>query len=127
MQRVCIGNLKEISNFTILKIILFILIILFGLNFTSFAQNRPSDPAARMVKFFPNPATTTISFEFQHGIDKSYSLELYNFMGKEISEFKITTQHIDISLSDFYRGVYIYQLRDKDGQILESGKFQVLK
>jgi len=48
-------------------------------------------------------------------------------MGKKVTEIKPVTQHIDVSLSDFYRGVYIYQLRDKDGQILESGKFQVLK
>jgi hypothetical protein len=32
-----------------------------------------------------------------------------------------------INLSDFPRGVYVYQLRDKTGRIVESGKFQVSK
>ena len=30
-----------------------------------------------------------------------------------------------VNLSDYGRGVYIYQLRDKTGRIVESGKFQV--
>jgi len=32
-----------------------------------------------------------------------------------------------ITLSDLFRGIYIYQLRDRTGQILESGKFQIIK
>ncbi len=27
--------------------------------------------------------------------------------------------------NDFYRGIYIYQVQDKTGRILETGKFQV--
>jgi hypothetical protein len=32
-----------------------------------------------------------------------------------------------INLTDFSRGVYIYQLKDKTGRMVESGKFQVSK
>ena len=34
---------------------------------------------------------------------------------------------ITIPLDDFYRGMYVYQLSDKDGKIIDSGKFQVVK
>ena len=121
---------KENCNFTTLKYILFILILLFGLNFTSFAQIKPAisgDPQAKILKFYPSPATTDITFEYQHGYDKSFSLQLYNFMGKKVFESPTTTQHINVSLADFYRGVYIYQLRNKSGKIVESGKFQIVK
>lgn len=111
-----------------MKRLLIISIVLFGLNFTSFAQTKiTGDPVAKLIRFYPNPATTAISFEFQRGYDKSYSLQLYNFMGKKIYELKTASPRINLSLTDFYRGVYIYQLRDKNGKIIESGKFQVVK
>jgi hypothetical protein len=125
-----IDILKEICIFTMLKYLLFILILLFGLNFTSFAQIKPAfagDAQAKLIKFYPSPATTDITFEYQHGYDKSFSLQLYNFMGKKVYELTTTSPHMTVSLSNFYRGVYIYQLRDRNGQILESGKFQIVK
>ena len=33
----------------------------------------------------------------------------------------------NINLTDYNRGVYIYQVRDHDGKVVESGKFQVSK
>jgi hypothetical protein len=111
----------------LLKYSFIILIILFGLNFTSSAQIKSTDPEAKLVSLYPSPATTVISFDFQNSADNSYDLLLFNFMGKQVYETKITGPHLDISLTDFYRGIYIYQLRDGDGRILESGKFQVLK
>ena len=121
---------KENCNFTTLKYILFILILLFGINFTSFAQIKPGfsgDAQAKILKFYPSPASADITFEYQHGYDKSYSLQIYNFMGKKVYELTTTSPHMTISLSTFYRGVYIYQLRDKTGQIIESNKFQIVK
>lgn len=80
----------------------------------------------RILKFYPNPATTTITFEFIGEVDKSYSLQLYNFMGRKLSETAATGQRTSFSLDGYYRGVYIYQLRDKYGRIVDSGKFQVV-
>ena len=110
--------------------IIYILILLIGINFTSFAQNRnpaEGDPIAKLIKPYPIPATTAINFDFQYGYDKSFSLQIYNFMGKKIVELPTLSPHIVMSLEDFYRGIYVYQLRDKEGKIIESGKFQVVK
>jgi type IX secretion system substrate protein len=111
--------------------IFYILILLIGINFTSFAQNKPSASGdnlpAKLINFYPNPASSTITFEFAKGYDKSYSLEVYNFMGKKVYEVKRTPTRIIINLDDFFRGVYIFQLRDKNAAIVQSGKFQVVK
>ena len=48
-------------------------------------------------------------------------------MGKKVYEVKRTPTRISINLDDFFRGVYIFQLRDKNGVIVQSGKFQVVK
>ncbi len=113
-----------------LKYLLLILILILGLNFTSFAQTKSAvagDAQAKLIRFYPSPATTDITFEYQHGYDKSYSLQLYNFMGKKVYEQSTTSQRMTIPLNSFYRGVYIYQLRSRTGQIIESSKFQIVK
>lgn len=48
-------------------------------------------------------------------------------MGKKVSELTASSQRINLSLSGFYRGVYIFQLRDRFGKIVDSGRFQVIK
>jgi hypothetical protein len=121
--------LKDSGNLAIVKRLSLILILLFGLIFTSFAQIKTpgSGDDAKYLKFYPNPATTTIAFEFVSDYDKSYSIQIYNFMGKEVYELKATSPIVTVPLDEFYRGMYIYQLRDGNGAIIESGKFQVIK
>ncbi len=113
-----------------MKRLLTILILLIGINFTSLAQSRPAaygDPVAKLIKVYPTPAYNAINFDFQRGFDKSFSLQLYNFMGKKVYEVRTTSQRFNLPLGEFYRGVYVYQLRDRNGRILQSGKFQLVK
>ncbi|HMK04648.1 MAG TPA: T9SS type A sorting domain-containing protein [Ferruginibacter sp.] len=111
-----------------LKKIIYIFILLIGITFTSFAQNKASgEPIAKLIKPYPIPATTVINFDFLYGYDKSFSLQIYNFMGKKVNEMNSIPQKITLPLDDFFRGIYIYQLRDKNGKIIDSGRFQVVK
>ena len=79
----------------------------------------------KIVKFYPNPATTNITFELPKG--SSYMLQIYNFMGKKVFEVKNAAAVNLVNLTDFNRGIYIFQLLDNTGKIVESGKFQVSK
>ena len=85
------------------------------------------DDGVKTVKFYPNPAVSFINFEFKKDYDKSYTLLIYNFIGKKMTELKPTEQKITVPLTEYYRGVYIFQLRDAQGNVVESGKFQVVK
>ena len=101
-----------------------------GLTLTCLAQTKPAATAenfGKIIKFYPNPATTAINFEFLSDFNKTFSLQLYNFMGKKVYETVPNSPAMYLSLDDFFRGVYIYQLRDKFGKIVDSGKFQVVK
>lgn len=84
---------------------------------------------AKVVKFYPNPATSFVNFELPNTVvDKSYTLQVFSFSGRKMTEVAITSNKITITLSnDFYRGIYVFQLKDKNGRIIESGKFQVVK
>lgn len=113
-----------------MKRIFYILIFIVCFHLNSSAQVKSSfinDNAVKSVKFYPNPAVSFINFEFEKNYDKSYTLFIYNFIGKKMVELKPTDQKLTVSLTQFYRGVYIFQLRDAQGNITESGKFQVVK
>jgi hypothetical protein len=85
------------------------------------------EPSVKIIKFYPNPATSFITFDFQQGYDKSYNLQIYNFIGKKVQEVNNVTPKTTVNLNDFYRGMYIFQLKDKNGKVIDSGKFQVSK
>ncbi len=97
---------------------------------TSEGQGRrePSpDLLQRVLKVYPNPATTFTKFEFQKGFDKGFTLQVINFLGKQVYEAKNMSSNLTLDLSSYTRGVYIYQLKDQSGKVVESGKFQVSK
>ena len=80
------------------------------------------------VRFYPNPATSFITFEdYFKKYDKNYNIQLFNFLGKKVYEFNLGDQKNIVNISDFFRGIYIFQLKDPTGKIVESGKFQVNK
>ncbi len=113
-----------------MKRIFYIFIFIAGFYFSSSAQVRSSSPgnfAVKTVKIYPNPAVSFINFEFSKLYDQSYSLQIYNFIGKKVADVKPTEKKIALPLTEYYRGVYIFQLRDKQGNIIEAGKFQVVK
>ena len=119
-----------INTFVVLKRIFYILLFNVAFHLTSTAQVKPASIAnedVKTVKIYPNPATTYINFEFDKNDLNSFSLLIFNFIGKKVEEVKIVDIKMTISLIDYYRGIYIFQLRDKQGNIAESGKFQVVK
>jgi hypothetical protein len=44
-----------------------------------------------------------------------------------VFELNSVTPKTIVNLNDFYRGIYIFQLRDRNGKVIDSGKFQVSK
>lgn len=81
-----------------------------------------------VLRFYPNPATTSITFDFQRSYDKGYSLQIYNaVIGRKMIEQNNLTDKTIVDLTNFTRGVYVYQLFDKTGKLVETGKFQVSK
>jgi len=120
-------KLAEIITFIVLKKLLIILLLTAGVYFSGAAQDRFNALSGAQLKYYPNPASSFINFDFQRSFDNTATLQIYNFLGKKVYEIKNMHFRNYLNLEEFYRGVYIFQLRDKNGQILESGKFQVVK
>ena len=69
-----------------------------------------------------------ISFDFQKEYAQGYSLQIFNaIMGRKMYEQTNMPERMSVNLAEFSRGIYIYQLRDRSGRMVESGKFQVAK
>ncbi|HMK27115.1 MAG TPA: T9SS type A sorting domain-containing protein [Chitinophagaceae bacterium] len=111
----------------ILPILSFILLIAIQ----SQAQTTRSIPASvssdRIIKLYPNPATTNITFDLQKGYEKGLSIQVYSFLGKKMYENQSVPSKITLDLSEYNRGLYMYHLIDISGKVIESGKFQVTK
>lgn len=80
-----------------------------------------------IIKLYPNPATTYITFELPGGFEKGLSIQVYSFVGKKMFESQNLPQKLTIYLAEFNRGLYMYHLMDATGKIIKSGKFQVTK
>ncbi|HEX9151138.1 MAG TPA: T9SS type A sorting domain-containing protein [Flavobacterium sp.] len=103
------------------------IILLTAIHSQGQTRTLPQDAADRIVRFYPNPATSFITFDLQKGVEKGYDIQVFNLLGKVVYEQKNIPPRTTINLGDYSRGVYIYQLRERDGKIIESGKFQVSK
>lgn len=81
------------------------------------------------VKCYPNPAVSFINFEVaQQYVNKNYTLQVFSFTGKKMYETSLTAAKLTLTFTnDYYRGIYVYQLRDAGGKIAETGKFQINK
>jgi hypothetical protein len=95
------------------------------------AQNNKlpfNDGSNKIVKLYPNPASSRINFELQHtNNDEVYDLIVFNFLGKRVDQIKNVSSRTTVELDRYYSGIYIFQLRDREGNLIESGKFNVVK
>jgi hypothetical protein len=93
------------------------------------SSSQEQNTEIKVVKFYPNPATSLITFEFKKEAEdnKTYSFQVFNFPGKKVYETGNVSSKTVIDLTNFFRGIYIYQLKDQSGRIIESGKFMVVK
>ena len=76
---------------------------------------------------YPNPALAFVRIQHNHEGKEPIKLIIYNFLGKKQMEIIRPSNTLQLDLSDFRRGIYIFQFRDLQERILETGKFQVEK
>jgi hypothetical protein len=81
----------------------------------------------KQVAFFPNPATTFINFEFKNPVEKGSVLEVYSFLGRRMANINVVSRRMTVTLNEYVTGIYVFQLRDAAGRVVETNKFQVAK
>ena len=110
----------------ILPILSFILLIAIQSQGQSSRTTPVADVQDRIIKLYPNPATSYVTFDLQKDFKQGLTINVYNgVLGKKVFESANVASKLTIDLNNFNRGVYIYHLIDPNGKIIESGKFQV--
>lgn len=121
--------LENKSKFVSLNRILIILTIILFCAYQPKAQETrgPGGPEnnGRILKMYPNPATTYITFDIQKNYQKNLTLTIYSFLGKKMSETPNVNEKTTLTLTDYNRGMYVYHLTDQSGKVIDTGKFQV--
>ncbi len=115
--------ITQVKKIIVITSLIFIVI-------TGFAQKstvRDNSSISKLVQFFPNPASASINFEFKYTIERGSVIQFYSFLGRKTASLPITGNRMQVSLSDFITGIYIFQVRDASGRLVESNKFQVAK
>lgn len=74
---------------------------------------------------FPNPANTTIHFQFKNKLSGDYLLKVYSASGKIRDEWNVTnaSEVISIDIKDYPNGLYFFTLVDKANAKTAAGKF----
>ncbi|TAN01457.1 MAG: T9SS type A sorting domain-containing protein [Chitinophagaceae bacterium] len=81
----------------------------------------------KVLKVYPNPASSQINFEVLNNNEGAYEIIVYNFLGKRLDDLKNVSGTQPLDLSNYFSGIYIYQVRDQKGNLVESGKFNVIR
>ena len=85
------------------------------------------DPDHRVIKYYPNPAVSFITFEIAKESNKTFNLQIYSFLGKLVKYIPDVSDKTTVQLSDLTRGLYTFQLKDESGRVTDSGIFQLNK
>ena len=105
---------------------LYTFILLVSLVCSSFAAPIVAGDEPKL-RCYPNPASATINFEFTKKYETGFVLVIYNSIGKKVNEQALTSSRATIALDAYFRGIYLFQLKDKSGKIIQTGRFQVAK
>jgi zona occludens toxin (predicted ATPase) len=92
------------------------------------AQKAPATPdqeSKPMVRFYPNPAINFITFDIKESVERGTTILVYSFLGRQIAAIPVNSQRVTVNISEYYRGIYVFQLRSPSGKVLETNKFQV--
>jgi hypothetical protein len=73
-------------------------------------------------KVYPNPASDKLNFISPQN-NEATQLKIYNSIGKLIREISVSGELTTLSLSDLSAGLYFYQISERNGGLIETGKF----
>jgi len=85
---------------------------------------RELNAPAIQINVYPNPASTEVNFVIT-GNDMAQRADIYDITGKKINTYSIMNNLAAISTVNYAPGLYFYQVYDKSGALMKTGKFSV--
>ena len=76
------------------------------------------------VVLFPHPASDILNVSVAKP-ENGLTLLVYNLLGETVIQTEINGLRQQVDVSTLQKGMYLYQLKNENGQIKDSGKFQI--
>lgn len=77
------------------------------------------------IRVYPNPASSQVNFVFENS-NMASAIQVYNMTGQMMKTIEVSSM-TTLSLSNFDSGMYFYHIVGKDGAVIKTDKFQVIK
>jgi Secretion system C-terminal sorting domain len=92
-------------------------------NTSTIGFNKLEAVEALNLSVYPNPAKNNVNFITNS--TKAAKVCLYDVTGKLVEKYNLFEGKLNVDLTSFYKGLYIYTLLTEDGTKLKSGKITV--
>jgi hypothetical protein len=83
--------------------------------------NELSDNSKTLV--YPNPCTTQITFKYN--TESAKHISVFDITGRQVTETTMENGSVSLNTSAYAKGIYLFQVNDKSGNMLDRGKFLV--
>jgi hypothetical protein len=80
--------------------------------------------ATSEINVYPNPAKNILNFNFTN-VD-ARTIDIYDMSGKLVNTTEVRNNTMTVNVSEMSNGLYIYQIRDNDGNTIKFSKFNVV-
>jgi hypothetical protein len=80
---------------------------------------------ANSVLAYPNPSSTMVTFKMSAG--ENQYITITDITGRTLSTLPVYNNQIQLNVSAYSSGIYLYNILDKSGNVLNRGKFSVVK
>lgn len=80
-------------------------------------------PDGNDTKVYPNPVKDVLHVETSFANEKV--LSIMDITGKQVEEIRFFEDQAEVNVAAYNRGIYVFQLRTAEGQLIKSGKIAV--
>lgn len=79
--------------------------------------------AANSLNVFPNPVSDVLNFEMDY--HKAATAVVMDITGRKIATESFVLGKASLNVSNYNKGIYLYQVTNEEGKVIKAGKFIV--
>lgn len=79
--------------------------------------------AAKSLSVYPNPSSSVVNFDIDY--NKAAKVAIMDITGRMVEEVNFEFNKAQVNVSNYNKGIYLYQVTDVEGHIIKSGKVSV--
>ena len=87
--------------------------------------NLTGNDIENFIIVFPNPANNLLNFKIQ--TERATSIDIIDATGKLVGSYSVEEKLTEVNVQKFVNGLYIYNVKDKNGNSIKTDKISIVK